>query len=64
MHQSASVMMAYEFLNDHMAGCTNRHPSCWETEIVKCVSKLPNEKKDGIHRMESVMNVNCIDKVK
>ena len=31
---------------------------------MKCVSILQNDKKDGIHRMESVMNVNCIDKVK
>ena len=30
---------------------------------MKCISTLPNEKRDGIHRMESIMNVNCIDKV-
>ena len=31
---------------------------------MKCVSTLPNDKKDEIHGTESVMNVNCIDKVK
>ena len=31
---------------------------------MKCVSTLPNDKNDRIHRTESVMNVNCIDKVK
>ena len=31
---------------------------------MKCVSSLSNDKKDGIHRMEFVMNVNCVDKVK
>ena len=31
---------------------------------MKCVSILPNDKKDGIHQTESVMNVNCIDKVR
>ena len=33
-------------------------------KFVKRVSTLQDDKKDGIHRMESVMNVNCIDKVK
>ena len=31
---------------------------------MKCVSTLLNDKKDGIHQTESVMNVNCIEKVK
>ena len=31
---------------------------------MKCVSTLLNDKKDVIHRAESFMNVNCIDKVK
>ena len=31
---------------------------------MKCVSALPKDKRDGIHGTESVMNVNCIDKVK
>ena len=31
---------------------------------MKCVSTLPNDKRDGIHRAESVMNVSGIDKVK
>ena len=34
------------------------------SRFVKCVSTLLNDKNDGIHRTESVMNVNCIDKVK
>ena len=29
---------------------------------MKCVNTLTNDKKDGIHRMESVMNVNRIEK--
>ena len=29
---------------------------------MKCGSTFPNDKKDGIHRTESVMNVNCIEK--
>ena len=31
---------------------------------MKCVSRLPNDRKDGIHQTGSVMNVKCIDKVK
>ena len=38
-------MMAYGILNDHMSGCTNLHPSLWETGIFKCRSTLSNDKK-------------------
>ena len=31
---------------------------------MKCVSTLSNDQHAGIHQTESVMNVNCIDKLR
>ena len=63
MHQSTSVMMVYGIKIPHVGV----HQSAFDNmgyrncEIYKLLS---NDKKGEIHRTESVMNVNCVDKVK